>query len=191
MGGAAHAQSGMSPDWKPQTALAGRCVRGRYASNAGAFVRRSIERGLRWNLGVLLSRETIRATDGQHQQTSVRCARIPAGRPAERSAAQSQSTGGHRLSRFAGVIGPFANVDARVRITQSVLDRPAFCACARTVRGRTRARQSHQDVREQVVVAVGATYLQTMPIGARVLGASTARYGACTPRTGSRPTPSR
>ena len=73
------------------------------------------------------------------------------------------------------VIGPFANVDARVRLTQSVFNRPAFLRVRAESEEAHAARQSHQDVREQVVVAVGAAYLQTVAHGARMHSAQAQR----------------
>jgi outer membrane protein TolC len=73
------------------------------------------------------------------------------------------------------VIGPFANVDARVRLTQSVFDRPAFLRVRAEGEEAHAARQSHQDIREQVVVAVGAAYLQTIAHTARLHSAQAQR----------------
>ena len=156
--GAADAQSGLALSGEPQTALSGSVRAGEVTPEALSLsFKEAIARGLRWNLGVLLSRETIRATDGQHQQglssllphlaltTSVNVQQL-----------NVRAQEGIGFPGLPTVIGPFANVDARVRLTQSVFDRPAFLRVRAEGEEAQAARQSHQDVREQVVVAVGA-----------------------------------
>jgi hypothetical protein len=60
--GTAEAQSG----GEPQTPIAGSVRVGEVTPETLALsFEDAIDRGLRWNLGVLLSRETIRASDGQ------------------------------------------------------------------------------------------------------------------------------
>ena len=175
--GAADAQSGLLLGGKNQTPLAGSVRAGEVTpATLSLSFEEAIERGLRWNLGVVLSRETIRATDGQHQQAL--SSLLPHLALTTTLSVQQLNVRAQEGIGFPGlpaVIGPFANVDARVRFTQSVFDRPAFLRVRAGGEEVQAARRSHQDVREQMVVAVGAAYLQTIAHTARAHSAQAQR----------------
>ena len=174
---AAEAQSAGLLGGEAQTPLAGsaRASEVRPETLALSFAD-AIERGLRWNLGVLLSRETIRGADGQHQQAfSSLLPHLALTTSLNVQQLNVRAQEGIGFPGLPSVIGPFANVDARVRLTQSVFDRPALLRVRAEGEEAYAARQSHQDVREQVVVAVGAAYLQTIARAARMHSAQAQR----------------
>jgi outer membrane protein TolC len=137
----------------------------------------AIDRGLRWNLGVVESRETIRETSGLHQQAlSALLPRLALTTSLNLQQLNVRAQEGIAFPGFPPVIGPFSNVDARLRLTQPVFDRPAFLRVRAESEELQAANRSHQDIREQVVVAVGAAYLQTIAQSARVRSAE-AQHG--------------
>jgi outer membrane protein TolC len=69
------------------------------------------------------------------------------------------------------VVGPYNVVDARARVTQTVLDRAAWGAYRAAQENVRATEHSLQDARDTVVLAVGVAYLQTIAARARVVAA--------------------
>ena len=125
----------------------------------------AIERGLRQNLG--LSWPAIRRHPSQGQLWQRRSALLPhlSARVSENAAQVDLAAAGLRersSAKFPGfplIVGPFGFFDVRATLTQSLVDMNAIDN-ARV--GRTEpaaAKLSYQDLRELVVLVVGATYL--------------------------------
>ncbi len=133
----------------------------------------AIERGLRQNLGQLLSSDAITSSQGQLWQA--RSSLLPnlSARVSENAAQVDLAAQGfEKLSaRFAGfptVIGPFGYFDARAIASQSLVDMNAIDNARSAERTRVAAKFSYQDMREVVVLVVGATYLEAIAESARV-----------------------
>lgn len=175
--GAADAQSGLSLDGQARTPLSRSVRAGEYTpQQLPLSLKDAIDRGLKWNLSVLVSRETIRSTEAQRQQDlSALFPRLALTTNANVQQLNVRAQEGIQFPGLPAVIGPFANFDARLRVTQAVFDWPSFLRVRAEEQEVLAARHSSRDVREQVVVAVGSAYLQTVADAARLRSAQAQR----------------
>ena len=133
----------------------------------------AIERGLRQNLSTLLSQDDQLTAQGELVQSRSPLLPDLSARVAETAQKVNLAAEGFGkiAGRFAGfplVVGPFGYFDARLVFSQSVLNLNAL-ATERSSRENVAAvRFSYQDIRESVVLVVGATYLQTIAASARM-----------------------
>jgi outer membrane protein TolC len=161
----------------PHTPLSG-SVRASEATPGTLFLslNNAVERGLQWNLGVLLSRERILASVGQRRlSVSTLLPRLSLTSSVNVQQLNVQAQEGIHFPGLPSVIGPFANFDARLRLTQSIFDWPAFLRVRADRDEVQAARHSYRDVREQVVLAVGTAYFQTIAHAARLQSAEAQR----------------
>jgi outer membrane protein TolC len=133
----------------------------------------AIERGLRQNLGILVSGDAQLSAQGQF--TQARSSLLPEvyGRISEN--AQKVNLAAEGFAKIAGqfpgfplVVGPFGYFDARLAFSQSLLDLNQLASERSSRQNLAAVKQNYQDMREAVVLVVGATYLQTVAAGARV-----------------------
>jgi outer membrane protein TolC len=133
----------------------------------------AIERGLRQNLGLLISQDAQLSARGQLWQARSPLLPEVSGRISENAlkinlAAEGFSKIASQFPGFPLVVGPFGYFDARLAFSQSLVDL-SLLATERSFRQNAVAvKQSYQDMREAVVLVVGATYLQTIAAAARV-----------------------
>jgi len=133
----------------------------------------AIERGLRQNLSTLLSQDDQLTAQGELVQSRSPLLPDLSARVAETAQKVNLAAEGFGkvVGRFPGfplVIGPFGSFDARLVFSQSLLNLNAL-ATERSSRENVAAvRFSYQDIREAVVLVVGATYLQTIAASARM-----------------------
>ncbi len=128
----------------------------------------AIELGLKNNLGVLLqSYNTIAARGQKWKELSALLPNVTAA--VNVNAVQDNLVArGLRFPGFPTVIGPYGFTDARVYLSQSILNLKALNR-ERGAREDERAAQfSYQDARDLVVLATGNAYLQALSGGARV-----------------------
>jgi outer membrane protein TolC len=132
----------------------------------------AINRGLKQNLGLLLSNADIRSARGQRwEQLS---ALLPHANLAPYVAASQINLGELGLSNIGGglqipvSIGPFSYFDARVAVTQTLFDWKAISATRAAGQSVKSAEYSYKDARDLVVLAVGYTYLQAIADEARI-----------------------
>ena len=135
----------------------------------------AIDRGLKQNLGLLLTGEGIPSARGQWWKdlsqllpnvttsTSVSARQI------------NLRTGGLNLQAFSAlgvnvpsVVGPFGVFDTRAYVTQSVFNWQAIQQTRSDAQQIKAAQFSYKDARELVVFAVASAYLQTIADSARV-----------------------
>jgi outer membrane protein TolC len=133
----------------------------------------AVERGLRQNLGQLLSADTVTSSQGQLVQARSDLlpnlsARISENAAQVDLAAQGFEKIAGKFPGFPTVVGPFGYFDARGAVSQSLVDLNALANARSAERNRAAAKFSYQDTREMVVLVVGATYLQTIASLARV-----------------------
>jgi len=120
----------------------------------------AIDRGLKQNLGVLLSYADIRSARGQRwEQLS---ALLPHVNAAPYVAASKINLGELGLSSFGGIqippsVGPFSYFDARFAVTQTLFDWKAISATRAARQSLKSAEYSYKDARDVVVLAVGYT----------------------------------
>jgi outer membrane protein TolC len=136
----------------------------------------AIDRGLKQNLGLLLSGEDVRAARGQRwQELSALLPNLTTSSYANASQVDLKEFG--FSFNFPGVtiptvVGPFYYMDSRAYVTQSVFDWKAINK-ERAASASVRASQySYKDAHDLVVLAVGYSYLQAIADEARIETAS-------------------
>jgi outer membrane protein TolC len=133
----------------------------------------AIERGLRQNLGVLLSQDAQLSAQGQLWQA--RSPLLPEVSARVSENAQKINLAAEGFAKIAGqfpgfplVVGPFGYFDARLAFSQSLVDFSLLASERSSRQNAAAVKLSYQDMREAVVLVVGATYLQTIAAAARV-----------------------
>ena len=128
----------------------------------------AIDLALKNNLGVLLqSYNTIAARGQKWKELSELLPNVTA-RVSESVVQENLAAQGLRFPGFPTVVGPFGFSDARVYLSQSILNLKALNR-ERGAREDERAAQfSYKDARDLVVLATGNAYLQALSGGARV-----------------------
>jgi len=132
----------------------------------------AIDRGLKQNLGALLSNTDIRAARGQRwEQLS---ALLPHATLSPYVAASKINLGELGLTNLPGAIsipasvGPFSYFDSRAAVTQSLFDWKSINASRAASQNVKSAEYSYKDARDLVVLAVGFVYLQAIADEARI-----------------------
>lgn len=134
-------------------------------------LRDAIDRGLKQNLGLLLSNADIRAVRGQRwEQLSALLPHVTATPYLADSKLNLSELG---FTSLAGVhippaVGPFSYFDARLAVTQSLFDWKSVNATRAAGQSLRSAEYSYKDARDLVVLAVGYTYLQAIADEARI-----------------------
>ena len=128
----------------------------------------AIDLALKNNLGVLLqSYNTIAARGQKWKELSELLPNVTA-RVSESVVQENLAAQGLRFPGFPTVVGPFGFSDARVYLSQSILNLKALNR-ERGAREDERAAQfGYKDARDLVVLATGNAYLQALSGGARV-----------------------
>jgi outer membrane protein TolC len=131
----------------------------------------AIDRGLKQNLGALLSNADIRSARGQRwEQLSALLPHATVGPyvvDSEINLAEVGLTSAPGIS-IPSSIGPFSYFDARLAVTQSLFDWKAINAARASGHSLKSAEYSYKDARDLVVLAVGYTYLQAIADEARI-----------------------
>jgi outer membrane protein TolC len=128
----------------------------------------AINRGLRQNLGLLLSQDSTLAARGQKwKELSQLLPNISAG-VTENLQTVSLAQFGFKIPGIPQIIGPYNYLDARGYLSQSVLNWNYLQNERASVQNLKSAEYTYKDAREMVVLAVGNAYLQTIAAAARV-----------------------
>jgi outer membrane protein TolC len=131
----------------------------------------AIDRGLKQNLGLLLSNADIRSAGGQRweQLSALLPHATAAPEVVDSQISLSElgltSVGGIKLPLF---VGPFSYFDARISVTQSLFDWKSINATRAASQSLKSAQYSYQDARDLVVLAAGYIYLQAIADEARI-----------------------
>jgi outer membrane protein TolC len=131
----------------------------------------AIDRGLKQNLGLLLSNADIRSAGGQRweQLSALLPHATAAPEVVDSQISLSElgltSVGGIKLPLF---VGPFSYFDARISVTQSLFDWKSINATRAASQSLKSAQYSYQDARDLVVLAAGYVYLQAIADEARI-----------------------
>jgi outer membrane protein TolC len=134
-------------------------------------LRDAIDRGLRQNLGLLLSGADIRSARGQRwEQLSALLPHVEAAPYVAESKLNLAELG---FTRLAGVnippsVGPFSYFDARASLTQTLFDWKSINATRAAGQNLKSAGYTFKDARDLVVLAVGYTYLRAIADEARI-----------------------
>ncbi len=128
----------------------------------------AIELGLKNNLGVLLESYNSISARGQKWKELSELLPNVTGRVSENALQENLAAEGLRFPGFPTIVGPFGFSDARVYLSQSILNLKALNR-ERGARENERAAQfSYKDARDLVVLATGNAYLQALSGAARV-----------------------
>jgi outer membrane protein TolC len=134
-------------------------------------LRDAIDRGLKQNLGLLLSNTDIRSARGQRwKQLSDLLPHITAApymATSEINLTELGVTGASGIN-IPPSVGPFSYFDARVAVTQSLFDWKSINNTRAAGQSLKSAEYTYQDARDLVVLAVGFTYLQGIADEARI-----------------------
>jgi outer membrane protein TolC len=131
----------------------------------------AINRGLKQNLGLLLSHADIGSARGQRwEQLSALLPHVTAAPNVNASKSNLAELG---LTSFAGIplprsVGPFSYFDARASVTQSLFDWKSINATRAASQTLKSADSTFKDARDLVVLAVGYVYLQAIADEARI-----------------------
>jgi outer membrane protein TolC len=131
----------------------------------------AINRGLKQNLGLLLSHADIGSARGERwEQLSALLPHVTATPYVDASKINLAELG---LTSFAGVtlpssVGPFSYFDARASVTQSLFDWKSINATRAASQSLKSADSTFKDARDLVVLAVGYVYLQAIADEARI-----------------------
>ena len=131
----------------------------------------AINRGLKQNLGALLSNADIRTARGQRwEQLSALLPHVTAEPFVDLSRINLAEFGFTQLPGFSvpAAIGPFSYFDARVGVSQSLFDWKSINNERAARQNLKSAEYTYKDARDLVVLAVGYTYLQGIADAARI-----------------------
>lgn len=133
----------------------------------------AIQRGLKQNLGLLLSNDSQISAHGDFLLQRAKLLPAINGGISENAAQVNLLAEGFGpiASKFPGfptIVGPFEFFDMRARVNQSLLDLNALDNERSSARSQSATMYSYQDMREAVVLAVAAAYLQTIAESATV-----------------------
>ena len=134
-------------------------------------LRDAIDRGLKQNLGLLLSSADIRSARGQRwEQLSALLPHVTASPYLTESKINLAELG---LTSLNGIsippsLGPFSYFDARASATQTLFDWKSINSIRSATQSLKSANYTFKDARDLVVLAVGYTYLQAIADEARI-----------------------
>jgi outer membrane protein TolC len=132
----------------------------------------AIGRGLKQNLGLLLSSADIRSARGQRwEQLSSLLPHVTASPYVAESKLNVDELGFAGLASFLHIspsVGPFSYFDARASLSQTLFDWKSINATRAASQSLQSASYTFKDARDLVVLAVGYTYLQAIADEARI-----------------------
>jgi outer membrane protein TolC len=131
----------------------------------------AIDRGLKQNLGALLSNTDIRSAHGQRwEQLSALLPHVTAAPYVAASEINLAELGLSSIgtTKIPPSDGPFSYFDARVTVTQSLFDWKSINATRAAGQSLKSAEYTYKNARDLVVLAVGYTYLQAIADEARI-----------------------
>jgi outer membrane protein TolC len=132
----------------------------------------ALNRGLKQNLGALLSNEDIRSARGERwKQLSSLLPNVNSSTFINDSQVNLAEFGfSFKSSAFTipSIVGPFAYYDTRAYVTQSVFDWKAINNSHASAQSVKSAEYTYKDARDLVILAVGYSYLQAIANEARI-----------------------
>jgi outer membrane protein TolC len=129
----------------------------------------AIQRGLRYNLGLMLSNQGERQALGA--RLAARSRLLPDLRAGATYTAEQVNLATFGLPPIPGIptiVGPFEVFDARAFLSQRILDLSSLNTLHARSDALKAARYSYQDARDTVVLVVGGTYMQAVAAQARI-----------------------
>jgi len=130
----------------------------------------AITRGLKQNLGLLLSRADIRSAQGQRwEELSSLLPHVTAAPYLTESKVNLEEVGiSGVLIHVSPAVGPFSYFDARARVTQTLFDWKSINATRAATENVKSVDYTYRDAHDLVILAVGNVYLQGIADEARI-----------------------
>ncbi len=128
----------------------------------------AIDLALKNNLGVLLQSYNTMAARGQKWKELSELLPNVTARISENVAQENLAAQGLRFPGFPTIVGPFGYSDARIYLSQSILNLKALNRQRGAAEDERAAQFSYKDARELVVLATGNAYLQALSGAARL-----------------------
>jgi outer membrane protein TolC len=133
----------------------------------------AIDRGLRQNLGLLMGSDAVLSSQGELWQERSHLLPDLAANLSENAAQVNLAAEGfgkiaHQFPGFPLIVGPFGFFDLRASASQSLVDMYALDNERSAERNLAAAKLSYADLREAVVLVIGASYLQAIAASSRV-----------------------
>jgi outer membrane protein TolC len=132
----------------------------------------AIDRGLKQNLGLLLSSQDVRTARGQRWTELSALLPNATATPYVNVSRINLKEFGFSFSipgvALPSVVGPFSYFDARANVTQTLFDWKAINKTHAASENVKSAQYTYKDARDLVVLAVGFTYLQAIADAARI-----------------------
>ena len=128
----------------------------------------AIDRGLKQNLGLLLSNEDIRSARGERW---TQLSKLLPNLTTQTDVVASQidlATLGISIPNFPTVVGPFSYFDSRAYVTQTLFDWKAINKTRSATQSVESTKYTYKDARDLVILAVGFTYLQAVASESRI-----------------------
>jgi outer membrane protein TolC len=135
----------------------------------GLSLKDALRRGLRYNLGLLLSNQGQRQAEGA--RLAARSRLLPDLNARASYMAEQVNLATFGLPPIPGIpaiVGPFEVFDARGFVTQRILDFNSLNRMRAQSSAAKAARYSYQDARDTVVLVVGGSYMQAVASAARI-----------------------
>jgi outer membrane protein TolC len=129
----------------------------------------AVERGLHYNLGLILGREDVRAAQGARGEA--RADLLPQVRAGLLETRQKINLASFGFTGFPGlpeIVGPFNVFDARASVSQAVLDLKALHHARAASQELRAAEHEERNTRELVVLACAGLYLETVAGESRI-----------------------
>ena len=128
----------------------------------------AMDRGLKQNLGLLLSNEDIRSARGERW---TQLSKLLPNLTTQTNVATSQidlATLGISIPGFPTVVGPFSYFDSRAYLTQTLFDWKAMNKTRSATQSVQSTNYTYKDARDLVILVVGYTYLQAVASESRI-----------------------
>ncbi|HEX4020034.1 MAG TPA: TolC family protein [Acidobacteriaceae bacterium] len=131
----------------------------------------AVQRGLQYNLGLILQNENAQSAGGQRLQSLQSLIPSVTGNITDAVAQTNLQAEGLRGAGFPAIIGPYGYTDFRVTLNQALLNVSSFQNYLASKHDFQASKLSVNDAREMVVVAVGNAYLLCLADASRVTSA--------------------
>jgi outer membrane protein TolC len=162
------AQAQFRPSLPPDSPFAGGVPEGNVTESVSLSIADVIERALRHNLGLLLSEQGAeRASGARTIAMAELLPNVTASASLSRRKTNLEAFGFPLGESFPRVVGPFNVFDARVFLSQSIVDLKALNEVRAEGHSLTAARHSSKGARDLVALIAANAFIQTLAMSAR------------------------
>ena len=162
--GSSSSNGGVSSDSYKGSLVAGKAT----GTTLDLSLDEALQRGLRQNLGVILSASTVQNANGQRLEQLQSLLPTVTGQAAITVQQINLAAYGLKFPGLKPIIGPFQTEDFRAYLTQKVLDVSALQNYLSAKHNFAGAKLTAQDARDMVILTVGNAYLLCIADSARI-----------------------